>query len=189
MAAISPDSARSARAAREAARSGSRPLWNPYLVGVLLGLVLLAAYALEGQGLGSTGAFSSVTAVIVQTVSPEHAKANAVYWYYLEDGEPLHGFLVLLVAGLFVGALVSGLLGRRVGLQLEKGPNVSIGGRLALAFAGGFLIAVAAKLAKGCTSGQALSGGAILNVGSLLFMVAVFAAGYLTAYVVRKLWI
>ena len=51
------------------------------------------------------------------------------------------------------------------------------------------LAACGAKLAKGCTSGQALTGGSILNVGSLLFMLAVFAAAFGVAYFVRKEWL
>ena len=35
----------------------AKPYWNPYAVGVLLGLVLLATYAITGRGLGATGAF------------------------------------------------------------------------------------------------------------------------------------
>ncbi len=58
-----------------------------------------------------------------------------------------------------------------------------------LAFGGGFLAAFGAKIAKGCTSGQALTGGSILNVGSLVFMVSVFLAAYALAYFVRKEWI
>ncbi len=73
--------------------------------------------------------------------------------------------------------------------SVEKGPNVSDGWRLALAFAGGFIAAYGAKIAKGCTSGQALTGGSILNVGSLVFMVAVFASAYGLAYFVRKEWL
>ena len=37
---------------------------------------------------------------------------------------------------------------------------------------------IGAKLARGCTSGQALTGGALLNVGSWAFMMMVFAGGY-----------
>jgi hypothetical protein len=189
MAVASPETAGKASPAAARAVTRGHPLWNPYLAGVVLGLVLLASYVLVGQGLGATGAFSSATAAAVQAMAPEYAKANPVHWYYLEDGAPLASFLVWLVAGAFVGALVSGALGRRFRVAVERGPRVSVATRLSLAFAGGALVAVAAKLAKGCTSGQALSGGAVLNVGSLLFMVAVFASGYLVAWMLRRLWL
>ncbi len=45
-----------------------------------------------------------------------------------------------------------------------------------------------ARLARGCTSGQALSGGAVLSVGSWAFIFAVFAGAYAVAYFVRGLW-
>ena len=37
---------------------------DPYLAGVGIGCVLLAAYALAGQGLGASGAFASVAAAL-----------------------------------------------------------------------------------------------------------------------------
>ena len=37
--------------------------------------------------------------------------------------------------------------------------------------------------------GQALTGGSMLNVGSLVFMLAVFAGAYGLAYFVRKEWL
>ena len=95
----------------------------------------------------------------------------------------------MLLGGSFVGALVSGALGRRIAFSVERGPRISDGQRLALAFAGGFVAAYGAKIAKGCTSGQALTGGAMLNAGSLVFMLAVFAAAYGLAYFVRKEWL
>ena len=42
---------------------------------------------------------------------------------------------------------------------------------------------------RGCTSGQALTGSSILNAGSLVFLVAVFVAGFGLAYLVRKEWL
>jgi hypothetical protein len=72
---------------------------------------------------------------------------------------------------------------------VEKGPNISLRGRLAFALAGGTLMGFAAALARGCTSGQALSGGAILATGSWLFMLMVFAGGYGLAYFVRRQWL
>ena len=47
------------RAAGTGVRAGRRPYWNPYAVGVLLGLVLLATYAVTGRGLGRDRARSA----------------------------------------------------------------------------------------------------------------------------------
>ena len=178
---------RQASADALAARAPAR-YWNPYLVGALLGLVLLATYAITGRGLGASAGFSAVAAWIAGLASPEHAQANAVHARYWNDGTPLASWTLALLFGAFVGALASGLGARRVRWAIERGPNVSDGTRLALAFAGGFVAAYGAKIARGCTSGQALTGGAILNVGSLVFMGTVFAAAYALAYFVRKEW-
>jgi hypothetical protein len=164
------------------------PYWNPYVVGVLLGLVLLASYAIAGRGLGASAAFSAVAAAIAGVFSPEHAQANAVHARYWNDGAPLASWTVLLLVGAFVGAFASGRHANRARWTIERGPAISDGTRLALAFAGGFVAAYGAKLARGCTSGQALTGGAIQNVGSLVFMGAVFASAYALAYFVRKEW-
>jgi hypothetical protein len=172
-----------------AARTDALPYWNPYVVGVLLGLVLLATYALTGRGLGASAAFASVSAWLIGLVAPEHLQANAVHARYWNDGAPLLSWTVFLLIGSALGAFVSGWQGRRLAFTVERGPNVSDGTRLLLAFAGGFIAAFGAKIAKGCTSGQALTGGAILNVGSLVFMLAVFASAYALAYFVRKEWL
>ena len=174
---------------RTAAVERGTQYWNPYAVGVLLGLVLLATYAITGRGLGATGAFGSLAAWLAGLVSPEHAAANPVHAKYFNDGLPLQSWTLFLLIGAFGGALVSGALARRVRFTIERGPRVTDGQRLALAFVGGFIAAYGAKLAKGCTSGQALTGGSILNVGSLVFMLAVFASAYLLAWFVRKEWL
>jgi uncharacterized protein len=177
--------------AKRRAASGdvARPYWNPYLVGMMLGLVLLATYLVTGRGLGATGAFSAVAAAVGGAFSPGHVAANVVHAKYWNDGAPLASWTLFLLAGAFVGALVSGIGGRRLKWSVERGPQVSDGARLALAFGGGFIAAYGAKIAKGCTSGQALTGGSILNVGSLVFMLAVFAAAYGLAYFVRREWL
>jgi hypothetical protein len=171
------------------AAGGAKPYWNAYVVGFLLGAVLLATYVVTGRGLGATGGYSAVAAGIAGAFSPEHAATNAVHAKYWNDGAPLASWTLFLLIGAFVGALASGLQGRRVRWSIEKGPRVSAERRLALAFAGGFIAAYGAKIAKGCTSGQALTGGAMLNVGSLVFMVAVFAAAYGLAWFLRKEWL
>jgi uncharacterized membrane protein YedE/YeeE len=171
-------------------RADPLPYWNPYLVGVLLGLVLLATYLVTGRGLGATGAFSSVATWLTSLVSSvDHITANPVHAKYWNDGAPLASWTVFLLGGALLGGWLSGLQGRRINFMVERGPRISDNQRLILAFVGGLLAAYGAKLAKGCTSGQALTGGAILNAGSLAFMVSVFAAAYGLAWFVRKEWI
>jgi uncharacterized membrane protein YedE/YeeE len=106
----------------------------------------------------------------------------------VEGTHPLKDWLVFEVAGAFVGALLSGLLAGRVGMAVEKGPRVSVRARLALAFVGGALMAFGAALARGCTSGQALTGGSLLNLGSWVFLVGVFVGGYAAAPFLRRQW-
>jgi uncharacterized membrane protein YedE/YeeE len=166
------------------------PYWNPYLSGIGLGLVLLAAYVIMGRGLGASGAFTTTTAVVVNAVAPDYAQSNEFYSEYLGDGtkNPLKDWLVFEVLGVFVGGFISGTLAGRFKKMVEKGPRISVKGRLTLAFAGGMLMGIGAKLARGCTSGQALTGGAVLNVGSWAFMMMVFAGAYALAYFVRRQW-
>lgn len=179
-----------ALAADAPARRGPAPYSNPYVAGVGLGLVLLAAYVVMGRGLGASGALSSLVAWGVNLVAPGHAQSNEFYQGYLENGvgHPLKDWLVFEVLGVIVGGFLSGLLAGRVTRTVEKGPRVSVRGRLAFAFGGGALMGIGAKLARGCTSGQALSGGALLNAGSWAFMMMVFAGAYAMAWAVRRQW-
>jgi uncharacterized membrane protein YedE/YeeE len=171
-------------------RPAGSPYLNPYLAGVGLGLVLLAAFVLIGRGLGASGAFSSTLSWFVNLVAPAHAQANEYMSEYLGDGSshPLKAWLVFEVVGLAAGALLSGILAGRARLTIERGPRVSAAIRLACAFVGGALMAIGAHLARGCTSGQALTGGALLNAGSWTFMIMVFVGGYAAAWFFRWQW-
>ena len=178
--------------AREAAAEDARrpqPYMNPYLAGIGLGLVLLSAFVLVGRGLGASGAFNSAIAWLVSLVAPGYARQNEFLAGYLAgDTHPLKAWLVFEVAGVFAGALLSGLLAGRVARTVEKGPRATVGSRLALAFVGGALMAVGAAFGRGCTSGQALSGGALLNAGSWAFMMCVFGGAYAVAALFRRQW-
>ncbi|MFO1396009.1 MAG: YeeE/YedE thiosulfate transporter family protein [Burkholderiales bacterium] len=172
-----------------AARTSPQAFWNPYFAGILLGLVLLATYAIAGRGLGATGAFGALSTWFASLASVAHVEGNVAHARYWNEGAPLLAWTLFLILGAFAGAFVSGAAAHRVRVGVERGPRVTDGQRLALAFVGGFVAAYGAKIAKGCTSGQALTGGAILNVGSLVFMGAVFAAAYALAWFVRKEWL
>jgi uncharacterized protein len=167
-----------------------KPYSNPYVAGFGLGLVLLSAFVIMGRGLGASGAFSSLIAATANAVAPQHTSANEFYAEYLGDGSrsPLLDWLVFEVIGVFAGGLLSGALAGRIAKSIERGPSISKRWRIALAFIGGTLTGIGAKLARGCTSGQALTGGALLNVGSWAFMMMVFAGAYATAWFLRRQW-
>ncbi len=168
----------------------SQPYWNPYVAGVGLGLTLLAAFVFMGRGLGASGAFTSLVSWGVDALAPVHAAANGMFNQYLEapGGHPLVDWLVIQILGVFVGGLISGLLASRIKPEVVRGPRATKSRRLLLAFSGGVLMGFAAKLARGCTSGQALTGGALLSVGSWIFMLAMFIGAYAFAYFVRRQW-
>ncbi len=164
---------------------------NPYWAGFGLGLVLLTSFVVMGRGLGASGAFTTAVATTVHAVAPAHATGNAFYAEYLGDGtaSPLKDWLVFEVIGVFVGGFLSGALANRLKFSIEKGPRISSPARLILAAIGGALMGVGAKLALGCTSGQALSGGALLNLGSWAFMMCVFGGAYALAWFLRRQWL
>ncbi|NWF89593.1 MAG: YeeE/YedE family protein [Ignavibacteriaceae bacterium] len=169
----------------------AKPYSNPYLVGIGLGLVLLASFVIMGRGLGASGALSTLVASGVNAIAPDHASHNPFYSEYLGDGttNPLKDWLIFQVIGVLVGGFLSGTISHRVKKGIEKGPHISTKMRLIYAFVGGGLLGWGAKLARGCMSGQALTGGAVLNLGSWAFMMMVFAGGYGAAYFMRRQWI
>ncbi len=163
-----------------------KPYANPYLAGVLLGLVLLASFVILGAGLGASGGIARIGASLSMCVSTPHTLGSEYFGKW--GAHPLNYYLVFMFAGTFIGALFSALLAKRVRIQVERGSSASVSRRLIYALAGGTIVGFASRLAQGCTSGQALSGGALLLTGSLVFMVCLFAGGYAAAWFVRRQW-
>ena len=90
------------------------------------------------------------------------------------------------VFGVILGGFVAAYTSGRLKVEVLKGPRISTASRLVLAIAGGILMGLAARFTRGCASGQALSGGALLSVGAWVFFMAFFAGGYGMAYFVRR---
>jgi len=170
-------------------RKTAKPYINPYLAGILLGCVLFLAFFITGTGLGASGGLNRLLVAVQNVVTPEHID-QVPYLLKMAGGDknPLESWIVFLTIGTVLGGFISGLLGRRIRFETIKGPNIGIGTRWVLAFLGGGLMGYGARLARGCTSGQALSGGAVLSVGSWAFMFAVFIGAYALAYFLRRTW-
>ena len=162
--------------------------WNPYLAGVALGLVLLASYVVMGKGLGASGASFRLGVAAVEAVAPAHVAGAPGLRGVTEHGAPLDDWLVFEILGVALGGLVGAYTSGRLSREVLKGPRISAAGRIGMALLGGLIMGFAAKMARGCTSGLARSGGALLSVGSWVFMFSVFGGGYALAWFVRREW-
>jgi uncharacterized membrane protein YedE/YeeE len=76
-----------------------------------------------------------------------------------------------------------------LGFKVERGPRISSTTRLIFATLGGLFFGLGSQFGRGCTSGTALTGMAILSTAGFLTMMAIFGAGYVFAYFFRKLWL
>lgn len=148
-----------------------KKFWNPYVGGIALGIVLLTSFLVMGHGLGASGAATRLGAAVTTG-----------------NVDALDDWLVFEVLGVFLGGAIGAYSAGRLKLGVIRGTGVSVAQRLGFAFGGGLLMGLAARAARGCTSGQALSGGAAMSVGAWIFMLSVFAGGYGMAWFVRRQW-
>lgn len=166
-----------------------KPVKNPYFGGTILGVVLFSAYALTHSGLGASGAISRIHVAFTKLFSQLHVdKVSTFALMGAGDLNPLDHASVFLLIGTFAGGMVSAWINGRLKFEIFKGPKISNVQRIIFAMIGGIIMGYGARLARGCTSGQALSGGAVLSLGSWAFMFSVFIGGYAVAYFVRRLW-
>ena len=168
----------------------SKAYMNPYLAGFILGLVLLGTIYVTGRGLGASGAVKSVALSSIAEIAPEHTANTGFLKSYIEShGNPLKDWLVWEVIGVIIGAFFSGVLAKRVGLQIEHGPKINNATRIIAAILGGLLFGLGSQLGRGCTSGSALSGMAVMSFGGIITMLAIFGSAYAFAYFFRNLWL
>ena len=158
---------------------------NPYLAGVLLGFVLLASFVIAGRGIGASGAVSQTLAHAYDSLG----LTNAYLQQQKSDESIWQTWIIVEVIGIFLGGWLSARLGGRYKKEVVcAGSHSNKKRRILFALAGGVLMGFAARLARGCTSGQGLTGGALLSAGSWLFMIAVFVGAYLMILVVKREW-
>ena len=101
----------------------------------------------------------------------------------------MNNWLVFETLGIIIGAFLSGSIKGRVGFRTQHAPNITSKTRLIFALAGGLFFGVGSQLARGCTSGAALSGSTVLSLAGFITMIGIFGTAYLFAYFFRKLWI
>jgi uncharacterized membrane protein YedE/YeeE len=162
--------------------------WSPYVAGAVIGLLQIPTFLLMDTALGASSSFVTVGAHLASFVDPGVAKVKylashmwgAKNWWQVAVvvGIAIGAFLSMRLSGARRQA-VSPAWGRAMGTQ-------SLAARAPIAFLGGFVMLIGARIAGGCTSGHGISGIAQLSAGSTLAMAAMFAGGIAAALALRR---
>jgi uncharacterized membrane protein YedE/YeeE len=179
---------RTVQACADEDRAASRARWNPYLVGLGLGVLSWFAFGLVNQPLGISTALSSASSVCALPILGSEGVARNAYWAktpFKWDG----GMLFLI--GTFLGSALSVLASRT--FRWEKVPAAwgqqfgnSTAKRMGAAFLGGIILMFGARMAGGCTSGHGISGSLQLALSSWTFFLTMFVFGILTALILFR---
>ncbi len=164
---------------------------NPYTAGFLLGILLLLTIYITGRGLGASGGLKAVVLTAVKAVQPNQWASGEYFRHYTgsHSGSPLNSWLFFEIIGVVIGAFYSGIISNRLNFRIDKGFRITNKTRLLMAGLGGILFGFGSQLGRGCTSGAALSGMAVMSFGGVVTMLSIFGAAYLVAYFFRKYWI
>lgn len=164
--------------------------WPPVPAGILIGISMLLAWLVAGRGVGASGGMTRFVAWVQHGLFPAATEQSAYFGrYFVAGAHPLYDYVAFMLVGLLIGAFIAAWLAGELRIEVLRGPRASVMYRLSLALAGGVLAGFAARLARGCTSGQGLVGGAELSVGAWVFLMCIFAGGWMAAWFVRKQWI
>ena len=164
--------------------------WSPYAVGLGIGLLSWLAFATANKHLAITLQYEHIAAMFQMALAPESIDSNRYYTVRAEAGlEPKVGWYLMLLIGVFVGALMSSWLsGDRSKITVPPLWHWRFGAskakRFTAAFIGGAIMVFGARIAGGCTSGHGISGTLQLAVQSWLFIILAFATAIATAFLI-----
>jgi hypothetical protein len=158
--------------------------WSPYAAGIVIGLLQIPAFLIVQTALGASSSYVTVGGLIASWLDPSvlhidyvarHVAASAKNWWQ-----------VALVVGIAIGAFLSMKLAGSRRQPISPIWRRALGSaspakRYSVAFLGGFLMLLGARIADGCTSGHGLSGIAQLSVGSTVAVAAMFVGGIAAA--------
>ena len=152
-------------------------VWSPYGTGALIGLLLTALFTV-GQRFGTSTGIAKIGALAEYCVCSKHVQNSPHFQEICRDQTVLDWTLVFVI-GTFFGSLAASKLSATPqsprDIIWQKNFGASKAKRAIASFAGGILLMLGARLADGCTSGHAITGGIQLSITSFAFMIALFA--------------
>jgi uncharacterized membrane protein YedE/YeeE len=165
--------------------------WSPYAAGALAGILAIASAFATTKLLGKTSyigastTFVRAAGLLEKTKAAEHVAANE---YFTKEKVRID-WQFMLVAGIFLGALISSVTDKS--FKLESVPpmwksrfGASVVKRAVWAFGGGIVAMIGARIASGCPSGHGLSGMMQLSVSGYAALALFFVSGVITARLV-----
>ena len=156
--------------------------WNPYLAGALVGIVLVLSVIIAGQYLGASTTFARGASVIEKALGIDYSKFQ---YFTTSKGKygpgSLPNWQLLYVIGIAIGAFIAARLSgtfkiNAVPEMWKKQFGSNPVKRGVVAFAGGAIGLIGARLAGGCPTGHGLSGVSQLAVSGFLAL-AFFVIG------------
>ena len=153
--------------------------WSPYLTGIGIGVLSWVAFGVAHDPLGVTTAYSRIASVFALPLMGSSGVAANSYWKTM----PLSlDYGVVFLGGLMLGSFFSALFAGSLRIEAMHSNwrerfGHSVAKRYVAAFFGGGILMYGARLAGGCTSGHAISGGLQLALSSWVFLIVMFASG------------
>ena len=158
----------------------TRPAWSPYSAGIVIGLLQIPVFLILGASIGTSGSFGSMACFFLDQGGEAGCCPLLKNWWQI-------GFVVGIVIGAYLSSRLSGVARKSISpmwAKILKTPALLP--RLVMAFFGGFIFLFGARLADGCTSGNGISGIALLSVGSCIVITSMFISGIITSSLYPK---
>ncbi len=160
--------------------------WSPYVAGIGIGLLQIPVFLFLHGSIGTSGSYNSVACSMLSWIETNTQMSAACFpsdksWWQLS-------FVVGIVIGAFFSVRLAHIKRKAISKAWDKLVGIrTLGKRALMGFLGGFIMLMGARLAAGCTSGNGISGIALLSIGSMIVIVSMFVGGILIALFYKKI--
>ena len=159
------------------------PAWSPYLVGAGIGLLSWLTFYFADKAIGASSFYATIAGFLGKLVARRHTESLQYY----QSNPPRVDWAFVFILASIIGGFIAAWSGGEIRNEWlhpmwtdRFGDSVLFRGLIG--FVGGVLMAIGARMAGGCTSGNGISGTLQLNAGSWLAVIAMFIGGVVTAW-------
>ena len=162
--------------------------WSPYYSGVLIGLLQIPIFLLLHASIGSSHSFHGIACSILALFDSTNSSCIVNQCFPLMKNWWQLAFVVGILIGAYISSALSHSRKQSFSPMWTKAANItSFFKRVVMAFCGGFIMLLGARIADGCTSGNGLSGIVLLSIGSMIVIAAMFIGGIIFVQLYKKI--